>query len=107
MAYCVKLSGENLLHYLNKIELNRFKKMSIISLCYKETVMSRWQTSCRVCSISWYESNSARCLWCEEIVIVSLHIKWKVTVLFFIDCTLYQWLQKSCCFYYKIWMISL
>jgi len=36
-AYCVKLSGDDLSHYLNKIEINWFKKMSTLWLSYQES----------------------------------------------------------------------
>ena len=33
-VHCVKLSGEDLSRYLNKIEISCFKKMSVLSLTY-------------------------------------------------------------------------
>jgi len=35
--YCVKLSGEDLSHYLNKIELVYFLKTSVLSVSYYES----------------------------------------------------------------------
>jgi len=37
MAYCVKLIGDDLSHYSNKMESFWFKKMSVLSLSFYES----------------------------------------------------------------------
>jgi len=56
MAYCVKLNGEVLSRYSNKIESVALRKCLYYHYLTKK-VMSQLQTFVRACPTSWWENS--------------------------------------------------